>query len=220
MVESFFADWGVIVAFFIGLGGLGTFIWNVVKGYNKRQDEKERARQASEAAKEAIIKKDLEVRGEQIRRDAIEQAADVKKEVENRATVIKAEIELTARNLREHNVAMHDLLKAAIREVDDKVMKMLRDLSERADLTNGNVGLIRNEVQDVKEDVQDLWDRLEDTDSVLGVASKSPDQQARKKREQEFNRRRKRREIKETEEDQGKSNRRYEDAAYDRNKRR
>lgn len=220
MAESFFADWGVILAFFIGLAGLGTFLWNIVKGYNKRQDEKEKRRQEEEARKEAIIKKDLEIRGEQIRSDAIATAANVKREVESTATIIKSELETTARNLREHNTVMNDMLKVAIRDVDDKVMRMLKDLSERADLTNGNVGLIRNEVLDVKEDVQALWDRLDDTDNALGVDQKVIDQQSRRKRQQEFNSRRKRREIKQTAEDQGLSNRRYEDESYEKGKRR
>lgn len=197
------------VTVILGLVGLGTFIWNTIKGYNKRQDEKERARKEDELKKEQIIKKDLELRGEQIRKDAIDTAADVKREVEGRAVVIKSEIEQTARNLREHNTAMNEMLKIAIQEVDEKVMKMLQDLSKRADMTNGNVGKIRNEVQDVKEDVQDLWDRLEDADKVLGINEKSANQLARRKREQEFNRRRKRREISETEKEQGEQNKEY-----------
>ena len=199
------------VTVILGLVGLGTFVWNTIKGYNKRQDEKERARKEDEAKKEEIIKRDLELRGEQIRKDAIDTAADVKREVEGRAVVIKSEIEQTARNLREHNTAMNEMLKIAIQEVDEKVMKMLQDLSKRADMTNGNVGKIRNEVQDVKEDVQDLWDRLEDADKVLGINEKSANQMARRKREQEFNRRRKRREISETEKEQGEQNKEYVD---------
>jgi hypothetical protein len=201
------------VTVILGLVGLGTFVWNTIKGYNKRQDEKEKARKEDEQRKEAIIKKDLELRGEQIKKDAIDTAADVKREVEGRATVIKSEIEATARNLREHNTVMNEMLKIAIQEVDEKVMKMLQDLSARADMTNGNVGKIRNEVQDVKEDVQDLWDRLEEADAVLGIDKKSPNQQARRKREQEFNRRRKRREIEETANEQDEQNRGYRDDA-------
>lgn len=213
-----FAGLATPITVILGLAGLGGFIWNMIKGYNKRQTEIANDRKIEDEKKEAIIKKDLEIRGEQIRKDAIEQAAGVKKEVESTARTIKSDLETTASNLREHNSAMNDLLKTAIREVDDKVMKMLKDLSDRANLTNGNVGLIRNEVQDVKEDVQDLWDRLDDTDNVLGVESKTPDQKARRKREQDFNRRRKRREIQQTAEDQGAGNRRYEDDMYEKGK--
>lgn len=208
-MADFFNDYGIIIAFFLGLGGLATFIWNIIKGYSKRQEEQDIARQKIEDQKALVIKKDIDQRAEQLRHDAIEQASDVKTEVENRARIIKEEIELTAKNLREHNIAMHDMLKVAIREVDEKVMKMLKDLSERAALTNGNVEKIRNEVQDVKEDLQDLWDRFDDTDTVIGTNEKMKDQLIRKRREQEFNRRRKRKEIKETSEEQNAMNEGY-----------
>lgn len=206
---DFFADYGVIVAFFIGLAGLGTFLWNIVKGYNKQQNDKEERRQKEEDAKAAVIKKDIEARAEAIKTDAERTALDVKKEVENRAVLIKQEIEMTSRILKEHTELMNTGLKAAIKEVDDKVMKMLSDLGERASLTNGNVGKIRTEILELKRDLQDLWDRMDDTDAVLGTNEKMQDQPVRKKRQQEFDRRRKQREIDDTATSEGAINRGY-----------
>lgn len=207
--EDFFSQWGVIVAFFIGLAGLGTFLWNIVKGYNKRQDEKEKERLRGEEIKAAIIKKEIEDRALSIKVDAERTAGEVKKEVENRAVLIKQEIEMTSRILKEHTELMNTGLKAAIKEVDDKVMKMLSDLGERASLTNGNVGKIRSEILDLKRDLQDLWDRMDDTDAVLGTTEKMTDQRARKKRQQDFDRRRKQKEIDDSAESEGETNRGY-----------
>lgn len=167
MVDSFFAEYGIVIAFFIGLAGLGTFLWNIIKGYNKLQAEKEQARQKDEDTKAAIIKKDIEDRASSIKADALRQAEDVKKEVVSQQELVKKEIEMTSRILKEHTERINADLKSAIKDVNDKVMQMLSDLSERAGITNGNVKAIRTEILDLKGSYQALWDRMDQMDSMI-----------------------------------------------------
>jgi hypothetical protein len=193
-----FGQWGIIIAFFIGLTGLGTFVWNMVKGYKKRQDEREALQIQTEDAKAAVIKKDIEMRAADIKRDAENTAKDVKEAVENRAGVIKMEIEATARSLREHNQLMITQVSKQISDVDQKVMTMLKELGERADMTNGNVKLIRDEIQQVNEDIEDIWNLLEDTDDTAVTREKSrdvPNSRRRASQQQMLRRRRKRESI-------------------------
>lgn len=200
-----FGQWGIIIAFFIGLTGLGTFVWNMVKGYKKRQDEREENMAKIEEAKAAVIKKDIEIRAGEIKKDAEETAKGVKEAVENRASIIKLEIEATARSLREHNQLMITEVLNKIRDVDDKVMKMLQDLSTRADLTNGNVKAIRTEIADVRGDVQDLWALVEDTDDTAVTRRKDRTMSnavARRRKAQRLARRAKASEIETDSQDQ------------------
>jgi hypothetical protein len=193
-----FGQWGIIIAFFIGLTGLGTFVWNMVKGYKKRQDEREEMLMKAEEAKAAVIKKDIEMRAAEIKHDAEQTARDVKEAVEQRAQVIKMEIEATARTLREHNQLMNTQVSKQITDVDEKVMKMLGELSERADMTNGNVKLIRNEIQQVNEDIEDIWNLLEDTDETAVTHERTrdiPNSRRRASQQQMLRRRRKRESI-------------------------
>jgi hypothetical protein len=191
-----FGQWGIIIAFFIGLTGLGTFVWNMVKGYKKRQDEREALLMKAEEAKAAVIKKDIEMRADQIKRDADDTARDVKEAVEQRANVIKMEIEATSRTLREHNQLMISQVSKQITDVDEKLMTMLNELSERADMTNGNVKLIREEIQQVNEDIEDIWNLLEDTDETAVTHDRSRDisNANRRATQQQMLRRRRKRE--------------------------
>jgi hypothetical protein len=200
-----FGQWGIIIAFFIGLTGLGTFVWNMVKGYKKRQDEREALLMKTEEAKALVIKKDIETRADQIKRDAEDTARDVKEAVESRAGVIKLEIEATARTLRDHNQLMITQVSKQISDVDEKVMTMLKELSERADMTNGNVKLIRDEIQQVNEDIEDIWNLLEDTDETAVTHERTrdlPNSKRRASQQQMLRRRRKRESISELAEKQ------------------
>jgi hypothetical protein len=211
-LADFFTDYGTIVAFFIGLGGLGTFIWNMVKGYNKRQDEKEIDRQKAEDAKAVVLKKDIEDRANRIKADAEDQAEGVKKEVEGRAVLIKAEIATTAELLKHHNQLLIDNVLVKIREVDEKVMKMLSDLTTRADMTNGNVKNIRSEIADVQDDVQSLWNFLEDLNPPkAGREPELPKLTIGRRREQQVASRKKRESIRSDSENQEEAKSHYND---------
>jgi hypothetical protein len=215
-LADFFADYGVIVAFFIGLAGLGTFIWNIIKGYSKRQDEKEKEQQIEEDKKAAIIKKDIEDRAERIRCDAELNANNIKKEVEGRAILVKEEISITASNLRQHNQILIDNVLQRIKEVDEKVMKMLSDLTTRADMTNGNVRNIRSEIADVQDDVQSLWNFLEDLNPPkAGREPELPKLSGSRRREQQLQARKKRESIDRDSENQEETKSHYGDR-YDR----
>ena len=211
-MADFFSDYGVIVAFFIGLAGLGTFVWNIIKGYSKRQDEKEAERLKIEEAKALVIKKDIEDRAEKIRHDAENNAENIKKEVEGRAILVKEEISITATNLRQHNQILIDNVLARIKEVDEKVMKMLSDLTTRADMTNGNVRNIRSEIADVQDDVQSLWNFLEDLNPPkAGREPELPKLAGGRRREQQILARKKRESIDRDSESQEETKQHYGD---------
>jgi len=195
MVDTFFSDYGIVIAFFVGLTGLGTFIWNSIKGYNKRQDEKEAERIKKEEAKDAKIKKEIEERAVVIKTDAEKTAVEVKKELERTATNIKEDVDNTAKLLKQHNQLLIDNVLQKIKEVDDKVMRMLNDLSTRADLTNGAVKSIRLEILQVNDDVNALWDMIETKSEAEKMTDTSSTKTRRRKRLQELRRRNKRNSI-------------------------
>lgn len=67
----------------------------------------------------------------------------------------------TAKEVRMYSDKINNEMMVKVTEVDRKVMEMLDDLKHRADLTNGNVQIIRTEIADLQEDLQDLYDEME-----------------------------------------------------------
>lgn len=164
---DFLAEWGNIITFLIGLAALGGFIWRAIQWMNQQQNIKEATRLKIEEEKAKVIKQEIEERARDLKRDQADTAEDVKRDVEAKAAVIKEEIAATARVLKEHTERMNEQVRLAIKEVDEKVMRMLSDLSKRADMTNGNVKMIRSEIADVQDDVQSLWELVENTGASL-----------------------------------------------------
>lgn len=178
-MTDFISEYGNILFFIIGLAGLAGFIWRAFQWLNQQQQIKEDKRLAIEEEKAKIVKDDIDKRAIKLKEDTEEVADDVKKEVEMRAEVIKREIEGTARNLRDYTEQVSKELIKKLSDVDEKFARLIEDLSKRADMTNGNVKMIRNEIADVQDDVQSLWEVIEDNNT--GSSSKQRRQQLKPK---------------------------------------
>lgn len=81
-------------------------------------------------------------------------ATGLKDNNEKIAVGLKENNERIAISLRDNNEHTSITLRALLAESTTKLNELLRNLAERADLTNGNVAAIRLDVQDLKEDLQ------------------------------------------------------------------
>lgn len=110
-------------------------------------------------------------------------------QAEKKAEALKETTEGIRKETKEFTTSANSDLKHLIESVDSKVTTMLSDLRKRADLTNGNVSVIRTEIADLQEDIQMIFDEKSDADNGDDDVIKS------RKREQERKRRQKRRSI-------------------------
>jgi len=135
----------------------------------------------------------MEKRAEALRRDTENLATNIKTTAEDKAAIIKTEISSMAKQ----NALLIDNVLEKIKDVDTKVMRMLNDLSTRADLTNGAVKSIRLEIAQTNEDVNSLFDLIEQRDGDDKNEDYATSRTRRRKRLQELRRRKKRQSIEE-----------------------
>ena len=226
MPVDFIAEYGPTVFVVLALTGLGSVIWKVYIGIKNQANDKEKARQddvikkkKEDEEKAVQIKKEIESRAVELSKETLRTAAEVKREVEDKADRIKAEIAETAKILKEHtdDVAaeikinfdkMNIELKGEIKSVHDQLMKVLEDLRVKQDMTNGSVKLIREEIAQVNNDVEDLWDIQEDNEKKLAATE---DHRALGQETQSVSRRRRRRKAKRKQKQQSISDHSKED---------
>lgn len=174
----------------VGLVALGTFIETKVKTYRKeqkqaevdrikadelRQDARDKIQKEKDSAQRLIddaaseaLRREVQTSAELLRKDTEMIATGVKHDIETRFSLTEKQIDNVNANTKEYIKALiegvYDRIKTtndSIGDVDDKATRMLSDLTKRADLTNGNVAAIRTEIQNNTEQVQDIWNRLE-----------------------------------------------------------
>lgn len=95
----------------------------------------------------------------------LEQKADrkaerVKEIAEKTALDLKTIAEKTVSDTRIYSEKRYDELTQKVGSIDIKVVELLSDLRKRADLTNGNVALIRTEIADLQDDIAMIQDIL------------------------------------------------------------
>ena len=157
-------------------------------------------------AKDILVKADMERRAETLKHDTESLAQTIKTTAEDKAAIVKEEIAMTARLLKEsHQTSIAQVLDRIkevdlqIKEVDSKQMRMLGDLSKRADMTNGNVASIRQDTADLSQDIEELFTLMEEAETTaLGGGKPNRDIQlavSRRKRSKNLTRRTKRKEI-------------------------
>jgi hypothetical protein len=150
MVDEIVNTAYIVISILAGLGGLGAYIQNALAGVKKRADEK-----ADEKAK--MLKEQTDERAHQIKED-VERTATLLKEYNERTAETLKKVALdTAQSLAEYNTKIEEKLMVKIDKVDDKQSTMLKDLSMRSDLVNGNVANIRNDITDLQEDIIELY---------------------------------------------------------------
>jgi uncharacterized phage infection (PIP) family protein YhgE len=184
MVEvDILAQLSTIMTIVLVLGGA---IFGGIRWLNQQGDKKV-AKAKEEADKTANELKELtEHVAIQIKTEAEETARDVKDLTERIAKEMKTSSDLVNKEL-----------VSKIEQVDKRVTEMLGDLRKRADLTNGNVATIRTEIQDLNDDLQELYDRVPESPLIAAEDGNGAALQARLKRtkEREKKQRLKRRKI-------------------------
>jgi hypothetical protein len=140
----------IVISILAGLGGLGAYIQNALSSVKKRADEK-----ADEKAK--MLKEQTDERARQIKEDVERTALLMKEYNERTADALKKVTADTAISLADYNTQVEEKLMVKIDKVDDKQSTMLKDLSMRSDLVNGNVANIRNDITDLQEDIIELY---------------------------------------------------------------
>lgn len=91
---------------------------------------------------------------------AEKKAIRVKAEAKETADALQKVLEDTASDVKEYTDKRNNEMLVKISEVDKKVMEMLSDLTVRANLTNGNVALIRTEISDLQDDILTIQDTM------------------------------------------------------------
>jgi hypothetical protein len=128
-LHAFIENGGGIVSTTAIIGG---FLWKSVQYINQQH-----------TLREERTKKELEERAAKLKQETEEKAAIVKKAIEDKAEEVKNEL-----------CKENDRLMDAI----DSIKVSVEDLKKRDDLTNGNVADIRNDIADLQEELQELYE--------------------------------------------------------------
>ena len=104
---------------------------------------------------------------------AEKKALAIKEKAEHTAAELKITTDDIRQETKEFTISANLDLKHLIESVDSKVAVMLTDLRKRADLTNGNVAMIRTDIADLQEDLSLIQDALPAAVAATGGGSAS-----------------------------------------------
>lgn len=76
------------------------------------------------------------------------------------ANELKKLSEETAREVRSYSDTLTGEITSKINDIDKRLVDMVKTLQRRADLTNGNVQIIRTEIADLEEDLDTIQNSL------------------------------------------------------------
>jgi uncharacterized phage infection (PIP) family protein YhgE len=151
---------GTIVSLFVGIAALAGAIYRGISWLNQQNEKK-----ACE------VKRETEQKAEAVKRQAEDTARNLQQTVDN-----------TARDIKEVFDQKIQLLKENTAETNVLVRDMFKQLSNRADLTNGNVAHIRNDMSDLAADIQELFEKI-DPDTNTGDAMRVSREKDTRRRE-------------------------------------
>lgn len=199
---------GTIVSLMVGLTALGAAIFKGIKWYSGQNDERARIIKSALEEQAKTVKEQSEIKAREIKETAEQNARQIKDAAEQNARQIQVALDDRARDLKEVLAERAEKLKEALEAKDrefkdlyfketaelkskittiDTVLKnMFAELKNRADLTNGNVASIRNDIADVQDDISDIYQILEPqraTDN-RGKTARDKDVRARERRDQ------------------------------------
>lgn len=181
MSQDVFSQVSTIATTVVLVGGL---IFGAIRWLNAQSDKKV-----------AKAKQEAETTATELKGLTAHVAEQIKKEAEETAEDVKALTERIAAEMKETSEAVNKEIMGRIEQVDKRVMEMLSDLRRRADLTNGNVAVIRTEIADMNDDLQELYEQIPDSSQTAVGNGSGNAERLKRTREREKKQRLKRRKI-------------------------
>lgn len=155
---------------------LGINWWNTRQGKRKEDERK---------IYETIKAKELKEDDERKARNLKDMTEKIAEEVKNRAEEVAKELEESTANIlqksKEYTEKTNRDIIARIEVIDTKVMSMLSDLRKRAELTNGNVATLRNDIADLQDQMEDLFEDRGKSDSEVRDLQAQRDQKRKRR---------------------------------------
>jgi uncharacterized phage infection (PIP) family protein YhgE len=178
--QDAFSQISTIATTVVLVGGL---IFGAIRWLNAQSDKKV-----------AKAKQEAETTATELKGLTAHVAEQIKGEAEETARDLKALTERIASEMKVTSEAVNKEIMGKIEQVDKRVMEMLSDLRRRADLTNGNVATIRTEIQDLNDDLQELYEQMPEPVVPTGNGAAMAER-VKRTREREKKQRMKRRKI-------------------------
>lgn len=125
--------------------------------------------------------KQIEERAKKLREETEERARQLQQAVDRSAEIMKNTIDQRDKDFKELYFKEHAKLKESVTTLGNDVRGMFIDLSRRADLTNGNVAHIRNDMSDLAADIQELFEKVDPEVGTKDALKASRDKDVRRR---------------------------------------
>jgi len=144
-------SWGFILTIAL----LGGIFWRAAIWLNNQQDLKLKNKQAVEDTKALELKSYTDHKAQDLKDTALKMADDVKVSTAKLADEYR---QINAKHIAELE-GKFDGFYTATTKKDNEILEIVKELTKRANFTNGNVSNIRKDLLELSEDVEALMTR-------------------------------------------------------------
>lgn len=146
-----------IISILVGVSALGAAVYKGLTWYSKQNENRALVIKKALEDQAKIVKDTTETKAKEIKETAEASALVVKKSVDDSARDVKRDLETNTQLLKDKILGIEQIVASLTVVVKDN----FHELAKRADLTNGNVASIRNDLSDLANDVQDLFEMVD-----------------------------------------------------------
>jgi FtsZ-interacting cell division protein ZipA len=182
MYHSFLQDTiefnpSLTVSILVGIVAIVGAVYRGLRWFNQQNEKRASAVRVELEAKAKEVKEIADARAKDVKETAEANAAQIERALNDRAKDVKTELTNTTQLLKD-KINGIELIVASLSTV---VKDNFNELRTRADLTNGNVAHIRNDMTDLAADIQELFETIDPHADTQGAIRVSRDKEVRRR---------------------------------------
>lgn len=166
-----------ILSIVVGIAALGGALYKLLSWYSQQNEKRARVIKTALEDQARVVKDVSEEKAKELLLTTQNNARQIEKALDDRARDVKKDLETTTL-----------LLKEKISNIEQVIAAMTTDikhnfelLAKRADLTNGNVAAIRNDMADLAADIQELFEKVDPASDSQQAVKVSRDKNVRRR---------------------------------------
>lgn len=166
-----------IISILVGVSALGAAVYKGLTWYSHQNDARAKVIKLALEDQAKIVKDTSETKAKELLETSMANAKQIEKALDDRARDVKRDLESTTQLLKDKILGIEQVVNLLSVVVKDNFSA----LAKRADLTNGNVASIRNDISDMAADIQDLFEMVDPHSDTKDAIKISRDKDARRR---------------------------------------
>jgi hypothetical protein len=168
---------GTIISVLVGMSALGGAIYRGISWLNKQNEKKAEEVKHETEVKAMSLKLENEARAKDLAIIMDTKTEKVQTILQQEIVSLRGCIDSRDKEFKQYYMKEHADLVSRVGLINDDI----KELVKRADLTNGNVAHIRNDISDLAEDVQELFEKTDPNDSTRDAMRSSREKDTRRR---------------------------------------